>query len=115
LMEDEDGNVHLGHRGAMGGGKQGIGKAFFERNYEGEFSETKEDGKVTRIALIGALGSPDLVDKVGDFVHMIAALKSRQRSAAKGRKTGSATAAQVESVAPRKARFNIGDRIRHED
>lgn len=71
--------LFLLHRGKIGGGRKGIGQALFEERYKGEWVTALEDGPPSRFALIGALESRELGQRISRFVHEVDAMK-RSRS-----------------------------------
>lgn len=79
FARNEEGNLLLVHRGKIGGGRKGIGKALFEERYKGEWVTALDDGVQSRFALIGALDSRELGQRISRFVHEVDAMK-RSRS-----------------------------------
>jgi len=72
FARDEHGHSWLVHRGKIGGGRPGIGKKLFFRNYHGEIGEIDGD----RFAIIGDTSSPDFVQRVRDFVRDVDRIKN---------------------------------------
>ena len=75
LAKDRDGQVFLVHRGKIGGGKKGVGKAFFEKYYRGAWAVMDDGNSETVVALVGALHSPRLARQVAQFVRKIGRIK----------------------------------------
>ncbi|HPK53267.1 MAG TPA: hypothetical protein PK114_02335 [Smithellaceae bacterium] len=76
FAEDAWSNVFVIHRGKIGGGKKGIGKYLFEKNYRGVWSFMEDGDCVSRVAVIGTLQSPRLALQTAHFVRKIETLKS---------------------------------------
>jgi len=75
FAKDRKGRIFVVHRGRIGGGKKGVGKALFSDHYRGVW-EIMEDGEEeTTVALIGALHSPRLLRQVAQFIHKIDRIK----------------------------------------
>jgi len=75
FAKDTKGNVYVFHRGKIGGGKKGIGKELFWRNYTGEWDYIYEGGSESKVAIITDLDAPDLIEKVSSFVHEVRRIK----------------------------------------
>ncbi|MEO0083250.1 MAG: hypothetical protein ABIK33_02520 [candidate division WOR-3 bacterium] len=76
FAEDDIGNVYLVHRGKIGGGKKGIGKKLFFEKYPKKNLVTVTDGdKKSKVALIGKLNSPNLVNQIAQFIHKVESIK----------------------------------------
>jgi len=75
MAADRYGRIFVVHRGKIGGGQKGIGKALFEDHYRGVWA-TMEDGSVdTTVALIGELNSASFVRQVTQFVRKVDKVK----------------------------------------
>ncbi len=61
FIKDNTGAVSVIHRGKIGGGKKGIGKALFIDNYTGEWKTVKDGEMESNVALVGAINSPRFV------------------------------------------------------
>jgi len=73
---DETGELFLLHRGKIGGGRKGIGKDLFLKNYRGKLITVKDGDRLTSLALVGSFESPRFVDQVAIFVNEIKRIKS---------------------------------------
>jgi hypothetical protein len=67
LAKDEAGVVWILHRGRL----RGVTRAQFERQYRGKWKNAEGDP----YAVVAALGEPDFVKHVADFVRVAAAMK----------------------------------------
>jgi hypothetical protein len=75
MAADRYGRIFVVHRGKIGGGQKGIGKALFEDHYRGVWA-TMEDGSVdTTVALIGELNSARFVRQITQFVRKVDKVK----------------------------------------
>ncbi len=75
FAEDAQGNIIVVHRGRIGGGRKGIGKERFWRNYLGTI-DTLFDGNVgEQVAIVGSFKSKDFARNVSDFVHAVHKIK----------------------------------------
>lgn len=75
FAEDEFGNEFILHRGKIGGGRRGIGKALFQEQYRGKYV-TAIDGEVdTEFALIGDVNSEKLIQQIASFVREVHRIK----------------------------------------
>jgi hypothetical protein len=75
MAADRYGRIFVVHRGRIGGGQKGIGKALFEDHYRGVWA-TMEDGSVdTTVALIGELNSARFVRQITQFVRKVDKVK----------------------------------------
>ena len=76
FLRDSKGSLYVAHSGNVGGGKQGVGKLAFLDFYPGDLEEVEwGDGVVSRVIVIGRLGSPSLMDDLGSYIHQIALFK----------------------------------------
>jgi hypothetical protein len=79
FVEDDQGNVHLVHSGAVGGGRPGISRDSFLTWYQNQGNNLTNVrwGAETREAIVVArLGDPQLADHVAQFVHDVASYKA---------------------------------------
>ncbi len=76
LAEDRNGRVFVVHRGRIGGGKKGVGKALFDDHYRGVWAIMEDGSAETTVALIGLLNSPRFVRQVSQFVHKVDRMKN---------------------------------------
>jgi hypothetical protein len=67
LARDETGTVWILHRGRF----RGIGRALFEKHYKGKWQNAEGDP----YAVVAALGQPNLVRHVADFVRLVHGIK----------------------------------------
>ncbi|HOF05302.1 MAG TPA: hypothetical protein PK175_02350 [Syntrophales bacterium] len=79
---DGRGRIFVVHRGKLGGGRKGIGKALFERQYRGVWVEMDDDGEEVFVAVVGHLSSPRFARQVAQFVGKIERIKDRAASSA---------------------------------
>lgn len=76
LIEDDAGQVHVAHRGHIGGGREGIGRSLFFREFMGEkVTVLDDDDEETTMGLVCDLASPRLADQVALFVHEVKRIK----------------------------------------
>lgn len=75
-LRDNTGNLYIGHRGKIGGGRRGIGKALFRENYAGEWVEIEDHDRLTDVALVATLDSDTLGQQVAEFVREVARIKA---------------------------------------
>lgn len=76
LAEDRNGRIFVVHRGRIGGGKKGVGKALFDDHYRGVWAIMEDGSAETTVALIGALNSPRFVRQVSQFVRKVDRMKN---------------------------------------
>jgi hypothetical protein len=76
LAIDRDGRIFVVHRGRIGGGKKGVGKALFDDHYRGVWAIMEDGSTETTVALIGVLNSPRFVRQVSQFVHKVDRMKN---------------------------------------
>jgi len=76
LAEDRNGRVFVVHRGRIGGGKKGVGKALFDDHYRGVWAIMEDGCAETMVALIGVLNSPRFVRQVSQFVRKVDRMKN---------------------------------------
>jgi len=75
LAYDRQDRIYVVHRGKIGGGKKGVGKALFEKLYRGVWADMEDGDAVTTVALVGALNSPRFVRQVAQFIRKIDRIK----------------------------------------
>lgn len=75
FAKDPDGGLHLLHRGKLGGGKPGIGKALFERKFTGTWEEVEDGTEFTNLALVASFDNPRFAEQIADFVHEVERIK----------------------------------------
>jgi hypothetical protein len=75
FAQDRSGQIFVVHRGKLGGGRRGIGKALFENSYRGVWEAMEDGGEETPVALIGVLHSPRFSRQIAEFVRKIARIK----------------------------------------
>ncbi|MGZ6276186.1 MAG: hypothetical protein ACXWMI_08770 [Syntrophales bacterium] len=76
LAEDRDGRIVVVHRGRIGGGKKGVGKALFDDHYRGVWAIMEDGSAESMVALIGVLNSPRFVRQVSQFVRKVDRMKN---------------------------------------
>jgi hypothetical protein len=75
LAKDRKGRIFVVHRGKIGGGKKGVGKALFADHYRGVWEIMEDGDEETTVALIGALNSPRLARQIAQYIHKIDQIK----------------------------------------
>lgn len=81
FFKDEGGDIFVGHRGRIGGGKPGIGKTYFFNEYRGDTVLINDgDAGEVEVALIGRLRSAAMAEQVADFVKEIDRIKHLEDS-----------------------------------
>ncbi|MFH1422348.1 MAG: hypothetical protein ABIH42_06505 [Planctomycetota bacterium] len=73
---DKNRNVYLVHRGKIGGGRTGIGKKVFLRNYIGKLTPVEDGERVSRVAPIGKLKSIKLPIQIKGFIDEVNRIKN---------------------------------------
>jgi hypothetical protein len=76
LAIDRDGRIFVVHRGRIGGGKKGVGKALFDDHYRGVWAIMEDGSAETTVALIGVLNSSRFVRQVSQFVRKVDRMKN---------------------------------------
>lgn len=76
LAMDGNGRIFVVHRGRIGGGKKGVGKALFDDHYRGVWAIMKDGTTETTVAVIGVLNSPRFVRQVSQFVRKVEKMKN---------------------------------------
>lgn len=76
LLKDSEGQVWVGHRGRIGGGRKGIGKHLFNRQYTGEMALADEDGHAVQVALIGRLEDSLFLSHLAQFIEQVGKMKA---------------------------------------
>lgn len=83
---DDETNLYLLHRGRIGGGRMGIGKALFDENYRGERVRVQDGDMTLEMALVGELGTERFPYQVACFVNEVQRIKKTgQHSQARNR------------------------------
>jgi len=72
---DGKGRTFVVHRGKLGGGRKGIGKALFERQYRGVWVDMEDGEEDTSVAVVGLLHSPRFARQLSQFVNKIDKIK----------------------------------------
>jgi hypothetical protein len=75
LAKDRHGQIFVVHRGKIGGGKKGVGKALFEKYYRGTWAVMEDSLEETPVALVGMLNSPRFARQVTQFVRKVSHMK----------------------------------------
>jgi 5-methylcytosine-specific restriction protein A len=78
FVKDGDGRVWLGYRGRIGGGRRGIGRKTFWKEYSGDKSVIQDNGKTDTYAKICYLDSPDFPERIKNFVIEVNEIKRRR-------------------------------------
>lgn len=71
FLEDEAGEVYVGHRGRIGGGKAGVGKRQFVGHAHLPLIAVRDGKQMSEVMLLGALSDPELPALVTDFVQAV--------------------------------------------
>jgi hypothetical protein len=77
----DDRGVWLGHRGTIGGGSRGVGYKTFWEHYKGEVVHVPDDGELVPIAHIDYINSPNLPEKIKQFIFEVKRIKEHIKSA----------------------------------
>ncbi len=72
---DGKGRIFVVHRGKLGGGRKGIGKALFEKQYRGVWIDMEDGAEETSVAVVGLLTSPRFARQLSQFVNKIDKIK----------------------------------------
>ncbi len=72
---DSRGRIFVVHRGRLGGGRKGIGKALFEKHYRGVWMDMDDGGEEVSVAVVGLLHSPRFARQLAQFVGKIEKIK----------------------------------------
>lgn len=72
---EDDGTILVLHRGKIGGGKPGIGKAIFTDNFRGDYVKAIDGDRETSFCLVGELYSQLFPFQVSTFIHEIQRIK----------------------------------------
>lgn len=76
FIKDNTGRLYLAHRGGVGGGRPGIGKAAFLASIEPEKITSFQDGdEVSEAVLIGAVDAADFPESLAAFVRKVGQFK----------------------------------------
>lgn len=70
---DEKGQIHVLHRGKIGGN---YSKSVFEKFYEGEWLEVVDGNKNSELVYISSINDPKFINNVQNFVLSINKIKS---------------------------------------
>ena len=76
FARDSNGKIYLLHRGKIGGGRKGIGKTKFWKEFRGVWQEVKDGEIVSRLALVAAFDSSRFARQVANFVHEVERIKA---------------------------------------
>jgi hypothetical protein len=80
FLQDDGGEIGIGHRGRIGGGRKGIGKSLFMRRCPEPFEEIRDGDKQGKVALVGALDSEDLPDRFASLVRTVIKMKENPQT-----------------------------------
>lgn len=75
VLGKEGDQIILLHRGKIGGGRTGIGKNLFLKNYRGSLIGIQDGNVENYLALIGPLDSKYFLQQVATFVHEVQRIK----------------------------------------
>ena len=73
-------NLYLLHRGRIGGGKRGVGKAVFEDKYRGKWEAVEDGDRISKLALISSFSSSRFAEHISNFVHEVERIKTEATS-----------------------------------
>ncbi len=76
FAKNAEGKLYLLHRGKLGGGKPGIGKALFVKEFTGDWEEVKDGAELKRLALVASFDNPRFAEQIADFVHEVERIKA---------------------------------------
>jgi len=77
FLKDERGGFYLAHTGKVGGGRKGVGKSAFLRDYVGHLEPFHwPDGRRDKLIVIGRIGDSNFPGQLGHFVHEVARFKA---------------------------------------
>ncbi|HQK99933.1 MAG TPA: hypothetical protein PK090_04115 [Smithellaceae bacterium] len=85
FARDALGQIYAVHRGIIGGGRKGVGKALFEKHYRGVWSFMEDKDGLSRVAVIGLLSSVRFARQVSVFVRKVERLKAAAESSSQTR------------------------------
>ena len=71
VAEDAAGDLHILHRGRIGGGRAGTGAELFWAHFAGDRVVATDGDRDTTFAVIGPVGSPKLVRGLRFFVKEV--------------------------------------------
>ena len=75
---EQYGDIYIGHRGNVGGGKEGIGKSQFLDYFRGNLVYAEDDGRETPVLLVARLGKDSsLACDLSNFVHKVREFKDK--------------------------------------
>ncbi len=75
FAKDDMGNLHVVHRGRIGGGRKGIGQRSFFRHFRGETLSVLDGDIGTEVALVADIDSPRMAAQIADFVRQVEGIK----------------------------------------
>lgn len=75
VAEDAAGDLHILHRGRIGGGRAGIGAELFWVHFAGDRVVATDGDRDTTFAVIGSVGSPELASGLRFFVKEVDRIK----------------------------------------
>ncbi|MBO4897213.1 MAG: hypothetical protein J5590_02815 [Clostridia bacterium] len=76
FLKDDDNNVYLGHRGKIGGGKEGVGKGAFFDKYSGKIVDAVDETKNNPIAIISCIYDNNLIFNINRFIYAVGKIKN---------------------------------------
>lgn len=76
FAKDPEGRLYLIHRGKLGGGRPGIGKALFTDEFRGTWEEVEDGTEFSRVALIASFDNPRFDEQIADFIHEVERIKA---------------------------------------
>lgn len=82
--QEENGNILVLHRGRIGGGRKGRGKAFFTDNFRGDFVTAIDGDRETDFCFVGELNSQHFREQVANFIKEIHRVKNLEDGQASG-------------------------------
>ncbi|MGE0790094.1 MAG: hypothetical protein AB7S26_30755 [Sandaracinaceae bacterium] len=88
FLEGSRGEIYLGHRGKIGGGRKGVGKTAFWERYHQQRQEVLGDGPVV---VLGRVGSAKLPTDIATFIRTVDEIKKIATGSTKGRNLARST------------------------
>jgi hypothetical protein len=73
FLQGPRGEVYVGHRGRVGGGRKGVGKAAFWERYHHQAQPVLDDDSVI---VLGKIGSPKLPADIATFIRTVDEIKA---------------------------------------
>ena len=78
FAKDADDKMYLLHRGRIGGGRLGIGKDKFQKEFDGTWVSVEDGTNISNLALVAAFESSSFAEDVADFIHKVERIKENR-------------------------------------